>query len=505
MKNTKLELQWSNKNKALYYDMAAGKYEWVDKKDPRVSEPRILLERSSYGDPQSENLLIKGDNLLALKAIEDDFAGKIKCIYIDPPYNTGSAFEHYDDGLEHSLWLTMMRDRLIILRKLLRKDGFIFVQIDNNEMAYLKVLLDEIFGRENFVNDIIWKRRGGAANPSNRLNNVTDYILWYSKSADYSLNQIYSLEDDNTQKYIEERFVHEDEKGRKYMKSPLQSPNPRPNLMYDYKGYKTPKNGWSISKELMEQWDKDGKLVFPKDKNQNINRKIYLDEYKGQPVSNLWTDLKVINPMSKERLNFDGQKPEAIIHRVLTFASSENDWVLDSFLGTGSTVATAHKMGRRWIGIELGEQAETYAVPRLKKVVDGADNGGISEAVKWKGGGGFKYLELGDSLFVRDSDLRLTVINPKMYNGVLIRAVLKIEGFKLVNPDNGLHGKSGTTAAHVTEQYLNQEYVDAVLNEINDQAKFVVIYAKTISRKLKLPDNVEIKRIPDILLKKFTV
>lgn len=505
MKNTKLELQWSNKNKALYYDMVAGKYEWVDKKDPRVSEPRILVEKELYGDKDTENILIKGDNLLALKALEQDFTKKIKCIYIDPPYNTGSAFEHYEDGLEHSIWLTMMRDRLQILYKLLRDDGFIFVQIDDNEMAYLKVLMDEVFGRNNFVNTIVWKRRGGAANPSNRLNNVTDFILWYSKTPDYVVNHIFSLEDENTKKYVEERFVNVDEKGRKYMKSPLQSPNPRPNLMYDYKGYKTPKNGWSISRELMEQWDREGKLVFPKDKNQNINRKIYLDEYKGQPVPNLWTDIKVINPMSKERLDFEGQKPEALIHRVFSLGSEEGDWVLDSFLGTGTTAVVAHKMKRKWIGIELGNQAETYALPRLKKVTEGNGEAGISQLTMWKGGGGFKYFELGDSLFVRDSDLRLTVINPKMYNGALIRAVLKIEGFKLFNPDNGLHGKSGTTAAHVTEQYLSQDYVDALVNEIGDQAKFIVIYAKTISSKIKLPDNVEVKRIPDILLKKFTV
>ena len=155
--------------------------------------------------------------------------------------------------------------------------------------------------------------------------------------------------------------------------------------------------------------------------------------------------------------------------------------------------------------IELGEHAETHCLKRLKGVVDGSDQTGISKEVGWKGGGGFKYFELGDSLFVKDKDLRLTVINPKMYNGALIRAVLKVEGFKLVNPDNGLHGMSGATAAHVTEQYLGQDYVDTLVNEIGDQAKFIVIYAKTVSSKLKLPDNVEVKKIPDVLLKKFTV
>ncbi len=501
----KLELQWTNKDKSLYFDLSTGNYEWVDKKDSRVSEPRILVEKELYGDKETENILIKGDNLLALKALEQDFTKKIKCIYIDPPYNTGSAFEHYDDGLEHSIWLTMMRDRLQILHKLLRDDGFIFVQIDDNEAGYLRVLMDEIFGRNNFINTIVWKRRGGAVNPSKRLNNVTDFILWYSKSPNYEINHIFSMEDDNTKKYIEERFIYTDKNGRKYRLSPIISPTYSASLVYEYKGYNPPSTGWSASRETMERWDKEDKLVFPKLKGGRIQRKQYLDEYKGQPVSSLWVDIKVINPMSKERLNFEGQKPEALIHRVFTLGSNEGDWVLDSFLGTGTTAVVAHKMNRKWIGIELGNQAETYALPRLKRVLQGSDGEGMTKSTNWKGGGGFKYFELGDSLFIRDIDLRLTVINPKMYNGSLIRAVLKIEGFKPVNPDNGLHGKSGTTVAHVTEQYLNQEYIDVLLGEIGEQAKFVVIYAKTISSKIKLPDNVEVKRIPDVLLKRFTV
>lgn len=400
---------------------------WIGKGNEPKLEPRILIEDSSksFGDGKTENMLIHGDNLLALRALEQNFTEKIKCIYIDPPYNTGSAFEHYDDGIEHSLWLSLMRDRLKILHKLLRSDGFIFIQIDNNEMAYLKVLMDEIFGRNNFINDIIWKRRGGAANPSNRLNNVTDYILWYSKTQVYSINQIYSLEDENTQQYIKERFNNIDENGRKYMKSPLQSPNPRPNLMYDYKGYKIPKNGYSISREMMERWDNEGKLVF---KDKNINRKIYLNEYKGQPVGNLWTDIKVINPMSLERLSFDGQKPESLIQRILTFATKENDWVLDSFLGSGSTAATAHKMKRKWIGVELGEQANTHCTPRLKRIIKGDDVGGITKSVNWKGGGGFKFYILAPSLIQKDKNGN-DIINPNYNANMLAAAMAKQEGF----------------------------------------------------------------------------
>jgi adenine-specific DNA-methyltransferase len=238
---------------------------WIGKENRPRLEPRILLEdpEKSYHaahhvtDRDSfDNLLIFGDNLLALKSLEQEFLGKIKCIYIDPPYNTGSAFEHYDDSVEHSVWLSMLRDRLELLRRLLCEDGFIFVQIDNNEMAYLKVLMDEVFGRANYINDIIWKRRGGSANPNNRLNNVTDFLLWYSKSGNYEIVPMFSKEDENTQTYMKERFVFKDRDGRLYRKSPLQSPNPRPTLMYDYKGYKSPKNGWSISLDIMQEWDK---------------------------------------------------------------------------------------------------------------------------------------------------------------------------------------------------------------------------------------------------------
>ncbi|EMZ39266.1 site-specific DNA-methyltransferase [Helicobacter bilis] len=339
------------------------------------------------------NLLIKGNNLLALHSLKKKFANKVKLIYIDPPYNTGNDSFNYNDNFNHSTWLTFMKNRLEIARDFLSDDGVIFIQCDDNEQAYLKVLCDEIFGRENFVNCIVWKRRGGSANPKNRLNVVIDYILWYSKSENYQVNHIYSLDDENTQQYIKERFTNIDENGRKFMKSPLQSPNYRENLIYDYKGYKTPTKGYSVSKEIMEKWDKEGKLCFPKDKNQNINRKIYLDEYKGQPISCLWSDIKVINPMAKERGEFDGQKPEALIKRIIEISTQENDLVMDFFAGSGTTLAVAHKMKRRFIGIEQMDYIESITKERLKKVVAG-EQGGISKAVDWQGGGSFIYAEL---------------------------------------------------------------------------------------------------------------
>lgn len=342
-----------------------------------------------------DNLIIKGNNLLALHSLKKRYAGKVQCIYIDPPYNTGNDSFKYNDRFNHSTWLTFMRNRLEIAKELLSDDGSIFVQIDDSQDSYLKVLMDSIFSKENFRNKITWKRRGGSANPSNRLNNVVEYILWYVKNPiNMKYTPVYSLNDENTQKYIKERFTNIDENGRKYMKSPLQSPNYRKNLIYDYKGYKTPAKGYSIPKKVMEEWDDEGKLAFPDSKDKNINRKIYLDEYKGQPINALWTDIFVINPMSNERLEFSsGQKPEAPIKRIFDMVSSENDIVLDFFMGSATTQAVAMKMNRRFIGIEQMDYINTVSVPRLQKVIEG-EQGGISKEVNWQGGGSFVYAEL---------------------------------------------------------------------------------------------------------------
>ena len=483
---------------------------WIGKEHRPKLEPRILLEepdkshhakhRVSDGD-LFDNRLIRGDNLLGLKALEQEFAGKVKCVFIDPPYNTGSAFKYYDDSVEHSLWLSLLRERLTLIRRLLSDDGFIFVQIDNNEMAYLKVLMDEVFGRSNFINDIVWKRRGGSANPNNRLNNVTDYLLWYSKSASYQIYPIFSKDDENTQNYMKERFVCSDPDGRKYRKSPLQSPNPRPTLMYDYKGFKSPKNGWSISLEVMEEWDKAGKLDFPTDKNKAINRKAYLDEYPGQPVSNLWTDLSVINPMSKERLNFDGQKPESLIHRVFTLTTMPGDLVLDSFLGSGTTAAVAHKMGRRWIGIELGEHCETHCLPRLKKVVDGEDPGGITQAVGWKGGGGFRYYRIAPSLLEKDKWGNWVV--SKEYNAAMLaEAVCKLEGFSY-EPSDSLYWQHGHSTErdfiYTTTANLSHDQLQELSDEVGPERSLLVVCSAFRGRKEGYP-NLTVKKIPNAVL-----
>jgi adenine-specific DNA-methyltransferase len=329
---------------------------------PRAPARLVEVYRAGRGD----NRLIHGDNLLALPALAGELAAQVKCVYIDPPYNTGANFSHYRDGAEHAHWLSQMSACLRLLRPLLRPDGFLFAQIDSREQAYLKVLLDEVFGRALWVNDIIWKRRGGSANPNSRLNNVTDFILCYARSAGHSIAPLYTRDDDNTRAYIAERFVHVHE-GRRYMLAPVErnaALGERANLRYEYKGYR-PRYGWMMSRAKLERLDADGRLHW--NSRGRPNRRVFLDEYRGQPIGNLWTDIKVINPMAQERLDFDGQKPEALLERILQMSTGRGDLVLDAFAGSGTTGAVAEKMGRRWVMIEQGAHCESIIVPRLRE------------------------------------------------------------------------------------------------------------------------------------------
>jgi len=333
------------------------------------------------------NKLIWGDNKLILSslkngAIRDEIeqAGGIKLIYIDPPFDVGADFsmdvEIGDDtftkepgvleelayrdtwGKGADSFIVMIYERLVLMRDLLAEDGSIYVHCDWRVSSYLRLVCSELFGDKFFRNEIVWKRKGGSANPSNRLGVMTDSILWYSKSDKIVFNQQYSSDSTEVKEYIKQRFNNVDENGRSYMKSPIVSPNPRPNLIYDYKGYKPPKNGWSISIEVMKKWDKEGKLYFPpKTQGNRIYRKIYKDEYEGQPVQNLWTDIFVINPVANERLDYPTQKPESLIRRIIKSSSNENDLVADFFCGSGTTLAVAEELCRKWIGADLGKFA----------------------------------------------------------------------------------------------------------------------------------------------------
>lgn len=488
--------------------MVANKLEltWVGKDEPLRIEPRILIENTKFSntaaEPDTQNMLIHGDNLLALKALESKYAGQVKCIYIDPPYNTGAAFEHYDDNVEHSQWLNLMRPRLEILHHLLRDDGFIFVQIDSYEMAYLKILLDEVFGRSNFVNDIVWKRKGGSVNPRNKLNNNTDYILCYAKSDSAIITPVYTIDDDETKAYIKKRFKYVDEHGRKYRLSPIISPTYSPSLVYEYKGYMPPKNGWSLSLAKMQQFESEGRLYMPDDKSQRIQRKQFLDEYKGRPIGNLWTDINVINPMSSERLDFVGQKPEALIERVLLLSTQQGDLVLDSFAGTGTTAAVAHKMGRKYISIEMGDQAYTFDKVRLDRIIANKDDGGITKSVNWQGGGGYRFYELAPSLINKDS-FGEYIINPDYDADMLAAAVALHEGFTY-QPDSTMFWKQslGNEKSYLfaTTRHITSAFLDSI-KESMEEDEYLIIACRSYDKGLdKSYKHIAIKKIPHMLL-----
>lgn len=389
--------------------------------------PYRLLEEApdlSHGDRDSGNMLIQGDNLDAIKALLPYYAGKVKCVFIDPPYNTRSAFEHYDDNLEHSQWLAMMYPRLELLRKLLSEDGSIWVSIDDNEAHYLKVIMDEIFGRSCFISDIAWKRRDGAPN-DRKIGSTYDHIFAFASArvgssktrAEESFNLMQRTEKADSQYQLYEEPFGFDERGPfRKVDSTGNAKGGRfvESLIYPVTNPFTsvevwPRKGrcWVYKREEMLRmvadrrffWGKNGTATTPM-------RKLFKSEAKqGMTAPTIWDDVglnqhaaREIELLFGEKASFETPKPERLVERILQIATNPGNLVLDSFLGSGTTAAVAHKMGRRYIGIEMGDHAVTHCAPRLRKVIEG-EQGGISEAVGWKGGGGFRFYRLGDPVF----------------------------------------------------------------------------------------------------------
>lgn len=365
---------------------------WTGKRPYRSTQYYPAQLRERYGEEKDGwiNKIFWGDNLQVMSHMLKEYRGKIDLIYIDPPFDSkadykkkieikgvgkaetdSTSFEEkqYGDIWTNDEYLQFMYERIILLRELMSSSGNIFVHCDWHKSSYLRIICDEVFGNNNFVNEIIWKRKGGSSNPSKQLDVATDTILWYRKTELAIFNAHFSKDSPETQQYIEERFNNVDENGRRFMKSPIVSPNYRENLIYEYKGYTPPANGWSISRELMEKWDADGKLYFP-ERGNRIYRKIFLDEYPGQPVSNIWTDIFVINPMALERLDYPTQKPEALLERIIKMASNEDSLVFDCFMGSGTTQAVAMKLGRRFIGADINLGAIQTTTKRLINVAD---------------------------------------------------------------------------------------------------------------------------------------
>ena len=410
---------------------------WVGKYEDKAIEPRILLEdvSKSYGDPTSKNMLIHGDNLIALQALQQDFAGRVKCIYIDPPYNTGSAFEQYDDSVEHSVWLSLMRDRLELLHKLLSDNGTIWISIDDNEEAYLKVLCDEIFGRTNFINTVIWQKIHSLKNDARYLSENHDFILVYAKNKELvKLNLLGRTESMNS------RYKNPDNDPRgPWQSGDLVANEERTNGHFKVTSPFTGKvfdvpsgKHWVYSEENLKTMIAEGRVWFGKNGDAFPRKKRYLSEVmQGRKGSTIWLSDEVGHNQEAKResiklfgsqSSFATPKPERLIEQILTLSSDENDLILDSFLGSGTTIAVAQKMKRRWIGVEMGNQAYTHCKVRLDKVVDGED-GGISKAVNWQGGGGYHFYELAPSLLVKNDKLPIYQINPTYTFEMLCEAI----------------------------------------------------------------------------------
>ena len=500
---------------------------WIGKHKRPKLEARILLEdpeKSYHAKVRSEsaafdNRLIFGDNLLALKALEQEFTGKVKCVFIDPPYNTGSAFTHYDDGLEHSIWLGLMRDRLEIIKRLLADDGSLWITIDDNEAHYLKVLCDEVFGRANFVANAIWQKKYAPQNDAKWLSDSHDHILIYAKnktlwrpnllSRTEEANSLYK----NPDKDPRGVWMSDNMSVKTYSETndyPITTPSGR---IVNPPASRC----WAYSQEKLQQLISDNRIWFGS-KGEGVPRiKRFLSEVKsGIVAKTMWLRDEVgDNQDAKKEVKqfnakdvFDTPKPEKLVQRIIHLATNPGDLVLDSFAGSGTTGAVAHKMGRRWIMVELGEHCHTHIIPRLQKVIDGEDQGGISKAVNWQGGGGFRYFRLAPTLIVNDK-WGNQIINPDYNPEMLAEALAKLEGFTYM-PSESLWWQHGYSSEndfiYVTTQSLSVEQLQVLSDEVGAGRSLLICCSAwrgiTADQAAERFPNLSLKKIPKMILKR---
>lgn len=500
---------------------------WIGKHKRPKLEARILLEdpeKSYHAKVRSEsaafdNRLIFGDNLLALKALEQEFTGKVKCVFIDPPYNTGSAFAHYDDGLEHSIWLGLMRDRLEIIKCLLSDDGSLWITIDDNEAHYLKVLCDEVFGRGNFVANAIWQKKFSPQNDAKWLSDNHDHILIYAKHKEIwrpNLLERSELADSrysNPDNDPRGAWASSDMSVRTYSETtdyPITTPSGKIVKPAESRC-------WSVSQDKFEELVKDNRIWFGKSGSNVPRIKTFLSEVKqGLVPLTVWLNTEVGNNQDAKKevkqFNakdvFDTPKPEKLVQRIIHLATNPGDLVLDSFAGSGTTGAVAHKMGRRWIMVELGEHCHTHIIPRLQKVIDGEDQSGISKAVSWQGGGGFRYFRLAPTLIVNDK-WGNQIINPDYNPEMLAEALAKLEGFTYM-PSESLWWQHGYSSEndfiYVTTQSLSVEQLQVLSDEVGAGRSLLICCSAwrgiTADQAAERFPNLSLKKIPKMILKR---
>lgn len=503
---------------------------WIGKEKRPKLEPRILLEdpdksyhathRFSENDI-FDNRLIFGDNLLALKALEQDFSGKVRCVYIDPPYNTGSAFEYYDDGLEHSIWLGLMRDRLDIIRRLLTQNGSIWISIDDNEYPYLRVLCDEVFGRANFVCTIIWEKRKSREN-RRAFSFKHDYIVVYAKDKAAFENDRNPV---SMSQEVIDRYRNPDNDPRGPWQSVAITAQAGHATASQFYQITTPGgrlidppagNCWRFTANRLKELMADNRIYFGANGNNVPRQKKFLKESEdaGLTPETIWyADDVGTNDTAKRHSNtifngngFDSPKPEELLKRILEIATNPGDLVLDSFAGSGTTGAVAHKMGRRWIMVELGDHCHTHIIPRLRKTINHDESDGISESVNWVGGGGFRYYTLAPSLIVNDR-WGNAVVNPEYNAAQLAEALAKLEGFTYAPSEVQWwqHGHSSERDfIYVTTQNLSAEQLQALSDEVGSDQSLLVCCAAfhgvTAAKASERWPNLTLKKIPKMVL-----
>ena len=495
---------------------------WIGKENRPKLEPRILIEDPAFSyhaphrmseDDIFDNRLIFGDNLLALKALEQQLTGRVKCIFIDPPYNTGSAFAHYDDGVEHSIWLSLMRSRLEILWHLLSPDGSIWITIDDNEAHYLKVLCDEVFGRSAFVANIVWQKRTSRENRA-AIGSAHDHILLYAVGGALHWRDVR-----NRLPATSKGYGNPDGDTRGPWRSiPFTAQGYRPNQMYEIESpsgerLKPPKGRcWAATEPVFREALADNRVYFPNAGAGRPRLKQFEGEEKGLAPMTWWTATeagdneeakKEILALFSEQELFLTPKPERLLARILHIASDCDDLVLDSFAGSGTTGAVAHKMARRWIMVELGEHCHTHIIPRLRKVIAGDDPGGVTVAAGWKGGGGFRYFRLAPSLLEKDR-FGNWVISKEFNAAMLAEAVCKLEGF-VYAPSEEVYWQQGhsmeTDFIYVTTQTLTHEML-AQLSEDVGEGRSLLICCSAFRSSANAFPNLTLKKIPKAVLKK---
>lgn len=514
---------------------------WIGKGDEPALEPRILIENPeySYGDPDTGNMLIHGDNLLALKALEQNYGGKIKCIYIDPPYNTGGAFEHYDDNLEHSIWLDLMYQRIKLLHSLLSNEGVFCLHLDDQEVFYAKVICDEIFGRNMFVSSIAIKSSTPSglktAHRDKTIIKQKDIVLVYKKSNNIKINPQYiprtkwdshyskvfirktkevrNLVDILTEKGIVKKgtsLKSLDISDKKFKEFYLEHKDSifqtQPTMPDDEKARSKANPNDIISyvdSEGVENYAQNGRRFVFLDNSLNHLEDDSLDL--ATLLCDFWYDIDFQNTQNEGGNSFPaGKKPERLVARFLKLFTCEGDYVMDSFLGSGTTAAVAQKMNRKYLGIEMGQHAYTHSFERLKKIVSGSDNSGISEMFNWQGGGGFKFYELAPSLLNKDQYDNWVI--SKEYNAnMLAAAMAKQEGFSY-QPNEDTYWKQGFSSEqdfiYTTTQFITVELLDQLNDQLQEGESLLICAKKFQPECGNRFGNITLKKIPQMLLGK---